>query len=134
MIPALAPPLFLSLGFTIGAYLKDETVTGYLPARGPWVLQEIDGTRTEAPLTLRFSKGGIEIDGQCLRLSAGQTAPYPWFEATGIDTSANACPLSPAESAAVEYLAKVNVAEVSGDVLILYEAGVSEMVFRLSQP
>lgn len=130
----LALPLFLGLGFTLGSYLKDETVTGYLPAEGPWLLQEIDGGGVETPLALRFSAGRIALDGPCLRLRAAQEAPYPWFEATGIDASANTCPLSKAETVASEYLAKVNVAEVSGDILILSEAGGVEMVFRLSQP
>lgn len=134
MTTTLALPLFLSLGFTLGAYLKNETVTGYLPAGGPWVLQEIGGDSVDAPIRLMFSPGGLTITGPCLHLRARQAAPYPWFEATGIDTGANACPLSQAETAASEYLAKVNVAEVSGPVLILSDAGGVEMVFRLSQP
>lgn len=131
---ALILPLFLSLGFTLGAYLKDESLSGYLPAAGPWLLQEIDGKSVDGPIRLMFAPGGLTISGPCLHLRAAQAAPYPWFEATGIDTGANACPLSRAEAAASEYLAKVNVAEVSGPILILSEAGGVEMVFRLSQP
>jgi hypothetical protein len=74
------------------------------------------------------------VEGPCLRLRARQAAPYPWFEVTGIDTSANACPLSPEESGVVEYFSKVNVAEVSGPILMLSEAGETQMLFRLSQP
>jgi heat shock protein HslJ len=126
--------LFLSLAFSLGAYLRDETVTGYLPADGPWVLQDIDGTKAGAPVSLSFAPGRVMVEGPCLRLRARQTAPYPWFEVTGIDTSANACPLSPEESGLVAYFSKVNVAEVSGPILILSEAGGAEMLFRLSQP
>lgn len=130
---ALVTPLFLSLAFTLGSYFKDETVTGYLPADGPWVLEEINGSATDAGISLMFSPDRLTLTGPCLRLSAGQSAPYPWFEATGVDDSANACPLSPVESAVNEYLAKMNLAEVSGDVLILSQSDGGGMVFRLSQ-
>ena len=131
---AVALSLFLGLGFSIGGYLKDETVTGYLPADGPWYLTELDGARVDTPITLELTTGAITIQGPCLRLRAAQRAPYPWLKATAIDTSDNTCPLSPAESAAREYLSRVNVAEVSGDILVLSETGGAEMVFRLSQP
>lgn len=131
---AVVVPLFLGLAFTLGAYLKDETVTGYLPSDGPWLLQEIDGHDTDVPVALMFSRDQVTLTGPCLHLRARQTAPYPWFEATGPDSNGNACPLSPVEAAANDVLAKVTMAEVSNDVLILSQTDGVEMVFRLSQP
>ena len=130
--------LFLSLPIVIGSYLRDESVTGYLPAAGPWLLEEVDGAPA-AGIALHFVPGGLRAEGDCLRLTAEQTAPYPWFEATGIEAETAGCP--PDEAAFADALGRVIVAEVLGEVLILsdpgtIEPGTIEMVFRLapSQP
>ena len=123
-------PLFLSLPIAIATYLKDESLTGYLPDDGPWVLEEVNGEPASAPVALTFTRGGLQVSGDCLTLSAAQTAPYPWFEATGIDAAAaEDCPAP--EAAFADRLSRVVVAEAAGDVLILSDADTLEMVFRL---
>lgn len=132
-------PLFLSLSVVLGSYLVDEGVTGYLPAAGPWVLVEAPGlepTDTDGPgrVVLEFAPGRIALSGPCQRLTAMQEAPYPWFEAveTGRDTT---CAPGPAEAAAADWIGRMVVAEVLGEVLILSDASAdgapAELVFRL---
>lgn len=127
--------LFLSLPIVIGSYVHDEGVSGYLPAAGLWLLEEIDGAPAPVAVALSFTEGGLRAEGECLRLSAEQGAPYPWFEATGIEAEgvgndAVGCP--PGEAAFAEALGRVIVAEVLGEVLILSDPGTLEMVFRLA--
>ncbi|MGR3484564.1 MAG: META domain-containing protein [Paracoccaceae bacterium] len=123
MIRALAIPALLA------ACAGDETLTAYGGA-GTWELAELSGAPPPGPLTLTFAPGGA-VSGQapCNRLTARQTAPYPWIALEAIATTRMACPDLAAEAALIDALSAMRLAEAQGDVLILTGEGGAGMVF-----
>lgn len=115
----------------LAACRGDETVTAYGGAGQVWALSELDGAAFAATATLHFPKPGrIAGDTPCNAYSGAMTAPYPWFQATGIAATRRVCPDLAAEAAFLSALAAMTQSEVSGDVLILRDDAGREMVFR----
>jgi len=110
---------------------KDETISGYATPGVTWTLSELSGTPYPARATLTFpEEGRIAGKAPCNDYSATQNAPYPWFEAGPVAATKRACPDLPAETAFFDALARVTLAEVAGEVLILSTEDGFEMVFR----
>ncbi len=106
----------------------DETVAAYGGA-GSWELREIDGVATDG-LSLTFGPdGAVAGEAPCNLLTTTQTAPYPWFELSGIAMTRRACPDLALEEELIARLSAMTLSEVSGDVLILSDPEAGEMVF-----
>ncbi|WP_300515924.1 META domain-containing protein [Aliiroseovarius sp.] len=109
---------------------RDETISGYAPSGVTWSLEALGGTAYPARATISFPEEGRIIgDAPCNGYSATQSAPYPWFEAGPIAATRRACPELAEEAAFFEALARVTLAEVAGEVLILSGEDGFEMVF-----
>ncbi|MFQ6548063.1 META domain-containing protein [Aestuariibius sp. 2305UL40-4] len=106
----------------------DETVAAYGGA-GSWELRELDGVAADG-LSLTFGANG-EVSGEapCNLLNGTQTAPYPWFELSGLAVTRRACPDLAREEALIARLTAMSISEVSGDVLILSDPEAGEMTF-----
>ncbi len=113
---------------------KDETISGYATPGVTWTLSELGGAPYPTRATLTFPPEEGQIAGKappCNSYSATQSAPYPWFEAGGpVAATKRACPDLPAETAFFDALARVTLAEVAGEVLILSTEDGFEMVFQ----
>ncbi|WP_420861443.1 META domain-containing protein [Algirhabdus cladophorae] len=113
---------------------KDETISGFTDTTTVWQLVEIDGNRTEGPVTLEFpEEGRIAGKGPCNRYFASQTAPYPWFEVSAIGSTKMACPNLRAEAAFFSTLQAMTLIEVSGDTLLLSNDSGGSMVFEAQE-
>jgi len=114
-----------------GACTGDETLTAYGASGKLWRLSSIDGAAFTAPVSLSFPKPGT-IAGQapCNRFQGRQTAPYPWFTVASLAATRSACPELRAESAFLQALQEMTLAEISGSVLILSNGQGREMLFR----
>lgn len=113
----LALPLMASLM----AWLKDETVSG-ISQGDLWVLQEIDGAPVSVRVTLSFpEEGQVQGEAPCNSYFADQRAPLPWFEAGPIAATKRACPELELEAQYLSALQAVNLAEITGDVMLLSE-------------
>ncbi len=125
-------PLFLTLPALLAPYLADETLSGYALRSEPYVLQSLGETSATSRFVVLFpGKGRIEGEGPCNRFSARQTAPYPWFAVEGLVSTKRACPGLAEETAYLEALAAMTLAETSGPVLILSDDTGREMVFQV---
>ncbi len=125
-------PLILTLPALLAPYLADETVSGHALRDVSYVLQGVGDSAAAARFTIAFpTEGRIEGEGPCNRFSARQTAPYPWFAVEGLVSTKRACPALAEESAYLEALAAMTLAEASGPVLILSDDTGREMVFRV---
>jgi len=124
-------PLFLTLPALLAPYLTDETVSGYALRGESYVLQSVGNTSANSRLVIILpGEGRIEGEGPCNRFSARQTAPYPWFAVEGLVSTKRACPALAEETAYLEALAAMTLAEASGPLLILTDDTGREMVFR----
>ena len=120
----------LSLMVLAGCW-QDETLTGYGAADRLWVLETLDGATFDARAELQFpEKGKITGRAPCNNFFGEQTAPYPWFEAGPIGATRMTCPDMAAETAFLQALAAMTLAEVAADTLILSTEDGREMVFR----
>ncbi|MGI3186383.1 META domain-containing protein [Nioella aestuarii] len=125
----LKPLSLLFFPLALAGCLRDETVTGY--ATGIWQLQHSQ----TAPITLDLTmRGEISGRGPCNSYSAAQTAPYPWFEPGTIASTRAACPDLATEQAYLAALSRMQLAEVSGPVLILSNDRGETLDFRLITP
>ncbi|MEM6728307.1 MAG: META domain-containing protein [Pseudomonadota bacterium] len=110
----------------------DETISGYADRDTTWRLTELDGAAFPARATLRFpEEGQMSGSGPCNSFSAAQTAPYPWFESGPIAATRRACPELQEEGAFFTALGEMQIAEVSGSVLILSNEAGRSMVFEV---
>lgn len=109
---------------------SDESLTAYGGAGQIWTLTELNQQSFGATATLNLTTPG-EITGQapCNSYRAGQTAPYPWFEAEALITTRKTCPEHLAETRYLSALQAMTQAEIAGDVLILRDDADQELVF-----
>ena len=123
----LAPVLLVALTACAG----DETLSAYGAAGKTWRLSQIDGAPFSAAATLEFPAPG-KIAGQapCNAYRAETTAPYPWFDTTGLSSTRKVYPELLEETRFLEALQTMGEAEVTGDVLILRNGSGREMLFR----
>lgn len=122
----LLPLLFLPL-----AACADETISGYADPDATYRLAEIGGTAFPASATIAFpAEGEVRGTAPCNAWSATQSAPYPWFTLGPIAATRRACPDLAAEMLFFDTLARMTLAEVQGQVLILSSEDGTEMVFR----
>lgn len=113
----------------------DETISGFAGPGAVYRLEELNGVRFTALATISFpEKGRAGGQGPCNAWSAGQNAPYPWFELGPIAATRRACPDLAREAAFFDALSAARFAEVSGGVLILSNEAGGEMVFRAGTP
>ena len=131
----LALPVAFTTLAALSACVADETLSGYAGAGSRWELREIDGTPFPAAAFLEFPEPGV-IAGEapCNRFSGRQTAPYPWFQVERLLATRRACPALAAEQLFLDALAKVTLAEVQGDTLLLSDPAGPVMVFERAQP
>lgn len=123
----LTVPLVVSLVNCSG----DETLSGHGAADKTWQLTEIDGTAFDATATITFpEEGKIVGEAPCNRYFAAQLQPYPWFEAAEIGTTRRACPKLDRETAFLDALGAMSLAEVTESTLILSTPEGREMIFR----
>lgn len=123
--------LLIAACLALPACRKDETVSGYAGVGSVWVLRDLGGAAYAARATIAFPRQGrIEGEAPCNRWFAAQNAPYPWFEAGPVGSTRMACAGAGAEAAFFAALARVTLAEVAGDVLILRDEAGFEMVFE----
>lgn len=121
---------FLALLLFISACERDESLTAY-GAEGTWILQEINGEPFEARASIVFVEDGVVSgDAPCNSYSTRQTAPYPWLELGPILSTKRACEELPAEQDYFAALAKMTLAEISGDLLILNNDADDSLLFR----
>lgn len=126
----LTLPLIVSLLNCSG----DETLSGHGAADRTWQLTEIDGTTFDARATITFpEEGKIVGEAPCNRYFAAQLQPYPWFEAAEIGTTRRACPDLARETAFLDALGAMTLAEVTETTLILSTPEGREMVFRAAE-
>ena len=123
---------FLFLGMTLSFLgCADETVSGYADPAAVYRLKEIGGEAFAARATITFpEEGQIVGEAPCNRWSAGQSAPYPWFDPGPIAATKRACADLVAETRFFQVLAAMTLAEVQGPVLILSNDDGVQMVFR----
>lgn len=109
----------------------DETITGYTGGAGIYTLTELNGTAFTANATLDLSVTG-EVSGQapCNSFAGQQTAPYPWFAVDALRVTRRACPDLASETAFLQALERMTIAEVLGTTLILSNTDGEEMVFQ----
>ncbi|MGK7753928.1 MULTISPECIES: META domain-containing protein [unclassified Roseovarius] len=126
----LTLPLVVSLLDCSG----DETLSGHGATGRTWQLTEIDGTAFDARATITFpEEGKIVGEAPCNRYFAAQLQPYPWFEAAEIGTTRRACPEMAQETAFLDALGAMSLAEVTDTTLILSTQEGREMVFRAAE-
>ena len=126
----LTVPLVVSLLNCSG----DETLSGHGAADKTWQLTEIDGTAFDATATITFpEEGKIVGEAPCNRYFAAQLQPYPWFEAAEIGTTRRACPELDRETAFLDALGAMSLAEVTDTTLILSTPEGREMIFRAAE-
>lgn len=127
--PFLSLPVLILLAGCFG----DEGLTGYAP--GQWRLVQVStGTLGTAgpPVTLDLSvRGQIAGQGPCNAYCAAQTAPYPWFDPGPIAHPGADCPDMAAEQTYLTTLSNMQLAEVSGPVLILSNEAGETLEYRL---
>lgn len=103
----------------------DETLAGYVAPDAVYQLVRLNEAPFAARATIRFLPGG-EVTGQapCNSFGAVQTAPYPWFELGPIRATRATCPSQKHETEFLTILGRMELAEVSGDLVLLSnEAG-----------
>ena len=123
------------LTLAAAACRKDETISGFVPEGAVWQLEAINGADFAANATLAFPEPGkITGDAPCNSYFASQSAPYPWIAIDDIGSTRRACPALPAEQEFLSSLAKMTLAEVAGDVLVLSNDAGNEMIFRVITP
>lgn len=122
---------FLTIPILLVAYLKDETISGYVDQSASFQLVEINGTPFTTIATLSFPEQG-QISGQtpCNSYTATQTAPYPWFEIGPIAATRTTCQDFGQETEYFETLARMTLIEALADVVILRNDENEEMLFR----
>ncbi|WP_420556813.1 META domain-containing protein [Roseovarius sp.] len=126
----LTVPLVVSLLNCSG----DETLSGHGAADRTWQLEELDGTAFDSTATITFpEEGKIVGEAPCNRYFAAQLQPYPWFEAAEIGTTRRACPDLAQETAFLDALGAMSLAEVTETTLILSTPEGREMIFRAAE-
>ncbi|KRS11910.1 hypothetical protein XM53_13835 [Roseovarius atlanticus] len=126
----LTVPLVVSLLNCSG----DETLSGHGAADKTWQLGELDGTAFDATATITFpEEGKIVGEAPCNRYFAAQLQPYPWFEAAEIGTTRRTCPQQVQETAFLDALGAMSLAEVTETTLILSTPEGREMIFRAAE-
>ncbi|MCV6594439.1 MAG: META domain-containing protein [Silicimonas sp.] len=112
----------------------DETLSGYADPKAVYKLTEIDGTAFQAHATITFPEPGrMAGDAPCNLWFGAQEVPYPWFDGSQIGVTKRACfddATNRAETAFLDALGEMSLAEVQGPVLILSNDDGREMVFR----
>ena len=122
--------LTLLIVFLLGACRGDETLTAYGAADKVWRLTEMNGTAVTTSITLQFPEPeSLRGDAPCNSYSGAQTAPYPWFKAERVLSTRRACPDLPLETDYFASLNEMQIAEVSGDTLILSNEAKHTLVF-----
>ena len=108
----------------------DETISGYAAPGATWGLTALNGTPFDGQADLSFPEQG-QIAGlaPCGAFTARQAAPYPWFELAAGSLSAPGCD-SPANDPVLAALSRMEIAEVSGPVLILSTEAGAQMLFH----
>lgn len=115
----------------LNACQPDETLARYAGEGSTWRLSEIGGAPARARATLTFTEpGALAGEAPCNAYRAAITAPYPWFELGPLAVTRRACPDLAAETAYLNALAKMTLAEVSGDTLILSNDDGDQIIFR----
>lgn len=125
--------IFCSLLALLGlsACQGEETSAGYIVPDATYVLARMNELPFDARANIRFLPGG-EVTGQapCNSFGAAQTAPYPLFELGPIRATRAACPDLALESDFLGALARMQLAEVSGDVLMLSNEAGEKLEFQ----
>ena len=122
--------LFSYLPFAVAA-CSDETLSGFADGGQTYALQEIDGMPFPAQATLTFPDAGrIAGSAPCTSYAGALTAPYPWFETGPIAATKRACPDLAQETLFFTTLSEMQLAEVSGNVLILSNDAGRQMLFE----
>jgi heat shock protein HslJ len=121
---------FLLAVSTVSACQAHETLIGFAGAPSAWVLRSMDGVASAVPITLTLDRSGT-LGGQapCNRYSAVLSAPYPWFEVSGLKVTRKACPDLAQEAAYLSALQAMTLSEVSGDMLVLSDTQDRALVF-----
>lgn len=108
-----------------------ETLTKYGGAAYAWRLIEVDGAPVSFANEIAFGPhGSVNGVGPCSRFTAGQTAPYPWFEIKEIDAfDEGDCALTAQQQRYFADLQEMQLVEVSGPNMVLTNEAGREMVF-----
>lgn len=118
------------LSFAVAA-CSDETLSAFADGGQTFALQEIDGIPFPAQATLTFPEPGhIAGSAPCNSYAGTLTAPYPWFETGPIAATKRACPDLAQETLFFTALSEMQLAEVSGNVLILSNDAGRQMLFE----
>ena len=125
----------LALLTFLAACQDDETISGYVDGATLWQLRELDGAPFEGRATIGFPrKGKVVGQAPCNSYSATQTAPYPWFEVSGITATRSACSALAQEADYLAALGEMIMAEINDPLLVLSNTEGREMVFEAIQP
>jgi len=115
----------------LAACARDETITGYGALGLSWTLTEINETPFDASATLTFPEAGrLAGRAPCNSFTAEITKPYPWFGTGPVAVTRALCPDQPKEDVFFKSLAVMEIAEVTGDTLILSTSDGQTMIFK----
>mgnify|MGYP006428245595 CR=1 FL=1 len=119
---------------TLAACGRDETLTAFVPDGVSWQLSEITGAEAPPQARLTFPRARrLVLRTPCGRTAARIAAPYPWFELSGPLRRDRPCKKGAGGGPALSTLARMTLAEVAGETLILSTPGGAAMVFT-AQP
>ncbi|TCL00480.1 heat shock protein HslJ [Shimia isoporae] len=108
-----------------------ETLVKYGGGNYVWRLVEVDGQPVTFSNEIAFGPhGSVNGTGPCTQFTAGQRAPYPWFEIELEDNiTAPECTFSTQERKYFADLKDMQIVEVSGPNMVLTNEDGREMVF-----
>jgi heat shock protein HslJ len=124
--------LLFALSLSLGACLKDESITGQVSPAETWHLTALNGTAMTVDITLTFpQKGQIAGSAPCNRYFARQSAPLPWFNLGPIGATRRACPDLGLETLYFETLASMILIERLGNTLLLKSETDASLEYKL---
>lgn len=96
-----------------------------------FTLKKVNGSAIDYSANIRFLPDGkVAGSAPCNRYFSVNKVPYPWFELGPIGSTKMACPELQHESAFLKALARMTLAEVSGNVLLLSNDADESLEFR----
>lgn len=119
----------VALGVLMGCS-GDETVYAKGAGARVWSLDQINGAQAASDLSIMFgTRGRVTGQGLCHDFAGKQTAPYPWFALESLTSTASRCDSDLQSGPIISALMRMNVSEVSGNLMILSNEVGEEMVF-----
>ncbi|MXU63952.1 META domain-containing protein [Oceanomicrobium pacificus] len=111
-----------------------EGLGGQTDPETRWRLAAIDDRAVNDPVLVTFGPGrAISAAGPCLKLTAEQSLPLPWFRADDIRSAATGCTLGADAARFAARLPHMRLAERAGDTILLTDDAGGSIELRLAQ-